>query len=281
MNKVTTLVASVNAVADDIAAMNVQGEVIVANQGSASAFTKDDRPSASIMILSTETRGVGINRNLALLLARTPFVLFADDDMQYEDCYPDMVARAFEEVSDADILVFNLSYRNAGDVNRRRVNNKVKRLHFYNIMNYGAPRIALRLDAQRSSSLWFSTEFGGGAIYGAGEDVLFLLNAIKKGLKAYSYPAQIATTDLADSSWFCGYGEKYFYDKGAQFRAISRFLWPLLTLQLVLRHRETTSLLGLVSSLVWLVRGACRYTKRMSFSEYVASSTQGVSSANE
>lgn len=281
MSEVTTLVASVDADAESIAAMNVQGEVIVANQSSVSSFTERKGPATNIKVISTETKGVGINRNIGLLLAQTPFVLFADDDMEYEDRYPETVASAFKDVPDADILVFNLAYKNAEGVNGRRINHQIQRLHFYNIMNYGAPRIAMRLDSQRRTSLWFSTEFGGGTIYGAGEDVLFLQEAVKRGLKIYSYPAQIATTDLAGSSWFRGYGEKYFYDKGAQFRAISQFFWPLLALQYVLRHREVTSRLGLFNGFLWLMRGARGYTKRLGFSEFVANIKQGVSCADE
>lgn len=281
MNKVTTLVASVDATVDDIIAMNVQGNVIVANQSSTTSFMESNRSSVNIQMFTTKTKGVGVNRNLALLLARTPFVLFADDDMEYENCYPETIARAFEEVPDADILIFNLAYKNAEGINRRRINHKINRLHLYNIMNYGAPRIALRLESQRSSALWFSTEFGGGTTYGAGEDVLFLQEAIRKGLRIYSYPAQIATTDLAGSSWFCGYDKKFFYDKGAQFRAITKCFWFLLALQYVFRHRETTSQLGAFNALLWIERGAFGYVKRAGFSEYVAKSKQGVSGADE
>lgn len=281
MGRVTTLVASVDGSADKIKAMNVQGDIIVANQSMSSSFSKENGTDVNIRFLTTETRGVGINRNLALLLAQTSYVLFADDDMEYEDRYPETIANAFEEVPDADILIFNLAYRNAGGINKRRINNRIKKLHFYNIMNYGAPRVAIRLDSQRSASLWFSTEFGGGATYGAGEDVLFLQDAVKKGLKVYSYPAQIATTDLSDSSWFSGYGEKYFYDKGAQFRALSKLWWPLLAFQYVLRHREVVSQLGMGNSLHWLACGACYYSKRISFSEYVFSLKRGASNADK
>lgn len=270
MGDVTTLVASVGAAVDDIVAMNVQGNVIVANQSSVSSFIEDSGSITDIKMLTTETRGVGVNRNLALLLAQTPFILFADDDMEYEDHYPEMIERAFEEVPDADILILNLGYKNAQEINGRRTNHIIKRLHFYNIMNYGAPRIAMRLNSQRSASLWFSTEFGGGAIYGAGEDVIFLQNAVKRGLRIYSYPKTVATTDLADSTWFRGYNEKFFYDKGAQFKAIWKRLWPLLALQYVFRHKETTEHLGTTSGLRWIVRGAFGYTKRLSYFDYVA-----------
>ena len=52
-----------------------------------------------------------------------------------------------------------------------------------------------------------------------GEDTLFLKELIEKGLKLYKSPIRIASVDMSDSTWFKGYNEKYFKDKGALIEA--------------------------------------------------------------
>ncbi len=51
-------------------------------------------------------------------------------------------------------------------------------------------------------------------MYSWGEDTLFLKELIEKGLKLYKSPIRIASVDMSDSTWFKGYNEKYFKDKG-------------------------------------------------------------------
>ena len=56
--------------------------------------------------------------------------------------------------------------------------------------------------------------FGGGAKYSSGEDSLFIREALRKGLKMYYCPVTIAKVKQEESSWFKGYNDKLFIDKG-------------------------------------------------------------------
>ena len=61
---------------------------------------------------------------------------------------------------------------------------------------------------------------------------------IKKGLKIYTSPIVIAEVDQTSSTWFAGYNHKYFYDKGAVFRALfGRMAW-LYAAQDFVRHTD-------------------------------------------
>ena len=72
----------------------------------------------------------------------------------------------------------------------------------------------MRKSAVDKACLSFSTLYGGGAKYSAGEDSLFIREAFRKGLKMYAAPAVIAEVKQEQSSWFCGYTDKFFIDKG-------------------------------------------------------------------
>ncbi|HAZ18610.1 MAG TPA: hypothetical protein DCY75_00365, partial [Clostridiales bacterium] len=63
-------------------------------------------------------------------------------------------------------------------------------------------------------------------------DTLFLHSCLQKGLKIYAVPDSIATlSDERESTWFRGYNEKYYYDKGVLFAAVSKFWAPFLCVQ--------------------------------------------------
>ena len=96
----------------------------------------------------------------------------------------------------------------------RKENEKFKKVHLWNCMRYGAARVAIRKGAIDKTCLSFSTLFGGGAQYSSGEDSLFIRDAFRKGLRMYTSPIVIAKVKQEESSWFRGYTEKYFIDKG-------------------------------------------------------------------
>ena len=70
------------------------------------------------------------------------------------------------------------------------------------------------------------------------DDNVELKKAKELGLKIYEYPENIADVDYSVSSWFEGYNEKYFHDKGALYYCISNKYSKLLCLQFLLRKRK-------------------------------------------
>jgi hypothetical protein len=98
-------------------------------------------------------------------------------------------------------------------------------------MRYGAARIAVRLSSIRNAGIFFNLNFGGGTIHSHGEDVLFLKDCLKHGLKIYAVPYSIAELiENRDSTWFEGYNKKFFRDHAALFQTISKRFWKCLCL---------------------------------------------------
>ena len=194
--------------------MNLRQNAVIANQCGNWDFTQSQIGDKQIRMLSTDTRGVGINRNLALQLAKADILLFADDDMVYYDGALQGVLDAFRQHPDADVIFFCMDYTRDGEIFEQR-RHKTKRLHSWNCLRYGAARMAIRREAVVRHRLTFSTLFGGGCRYGSGEDTLFILDAVRAGLKLYASEYVIGKCAKDTSSWFSGYHEKYFYDRGA------------------------------------------------------------------
>jgi len=215
MSSVQVLVACMNQTDDSLyKEMNLQTDAILANQCDRFAYESFcERDGSCVELISSADRGVGKNRNKALLYAKGKYLLCADQDMIYVDGYQRIVEDAFCRCPDADIIVFNLKYRNRFTPGRKE-NNTYRRIHIWNCMRYGTARVAMRKSAVDKACLSFSTLYGGGAKYSAGEDSLFIREAFRKGLKMYAAPAVIAEVKQEQSSWFCGYTDKFFIDKG-------------------------------------------------------------------
>lgn len=221
--------------------MNISSDVIVGNQCDHNSVEQFSFRGCRAMYLNFAERGVGLNRNNALMRADGDICLFADDDMVYCDDYVQTVTDAFGKYPDADVLIFNLEE----PVATRYVITEPSRVHYLNYLRYGTARVAVRLDRVRENGIFFNQCFGGGTKRCHGEDNLFLTDCLKKGLKIRAVPVTIARlTEERPSSWNTGYDEKYLRDQGALYRAISRRWWRLLCLQDAVRRRKSYQSVG-------------------------------------
>ena len=215
MSNVQVLVACMHQADDSLyKEMNLQTDAILANQCDEYSYkTYMEADGSKVELISTADRGVGKNRNKALLNASGKFLLCSDQDMVYVDGYEKIVEDAFAMYPKADIIVFNLKYLNRFTPARKE-DKKFKKVHLWNCMRYGTARVAMRKGAIDKACLSFSTLYGGGAKYSSGEDSLFIRDAFRKGLKMYASPIVIAQVKQEESSWFYGYTDKFFVDKG-------------------------------------------------------------------
>ena len=215
MSKVEVLVACMHQKDDSLyTQMNLHSDCVLANQCDEHSYQEYVQEDGSVVkLVSSQDRGVGKNRNKALQYASGEYIMFADEDMIYEDNYVQIVQEAFEKCPKADMIIFKLHYLNRLTFGKAETMT-FKRLHIWNAMRYGTARVAIRKSAVDKSCLCFSTLYGGGAKYSSGEDSLFIREAFRKGLKIYASPMTIAKVKQEASSWFTGFHDKYFTDKG-------------------------------------------------------------------
>lgn len=221
---------------DKINEMNIQSDVVFANQDDDVRYDEIKLGENIAKMITTNTRGVGINRNIALMYATDDYLLFSDDDLKYVDGYAQIVEEAFLKVPKADCIIFNII--TIGSDIKRRKNEKIKRVRWYNALNYGTVRVAVKRNSISRENVTFNTNFGGGTPFSCGEDTLYIVDMLKSKLKLYTYPEVIATVDQRDSTWFKGFNEKYYYDKGVIYASISRFFAKLLCLQNLIRQPD-------------------------------------------
>lgn len=194
--------------------MNIQSDLIIANQSNCYNYEELVDGENTVKMITTATRGVGLNRNIGLQYITADIIVLADEDIVYNDGYVEMVKNAFEQIPNADVLIFQMRFIRDGqvyDIDRH----KTKKLHLWNGLSFGTYQIAIRKEALLRSNLHFTHLFGGGCVYCAGEDSLFLIDCFRRGLSVYSYAALLGDNIRDTSSWFKGFNEKFFYDRGA------------------------------------------------------------------
>ena len=197
--------------------MNIHSDVVFANQCDRTAYDECEFDGHTAKMISTQTRGVGINRNTALMYATAEICLFADDDVKYVDNVEQLVLSEFDAHPDADVFIFNLDTDDTSRPQKKYF--QTKKCSRYCRMPWGGVRIAVRLSSLRKANVWFTTLFGGGCPFPSGEDSLWLTDARRKGLTFYVSKETIGTVSFENSTWFSGYGEKYYRGKGAFYAA--------------------------------------------------------------
>lgn len=215
--------------------MNLSSDVVFANQADRTAFEQVTLHGHCAKMITTETRGVGRNRNLALLYAQGDILLFADDDVRYQDDYVENVQRVYARHPDADMIVFSIEYTKNGTVFPGK-SNRDGRMGLMGSLKNGTCVFSVRRKSLEKANIWFSTLFGCGTEYAHGEDTLFLL-AARRNMRVYGSSYSLGYCAKDASTCFWGYNDRYFYDQGVLYAAaFGRLAYPM-ALQFCIRKR--------------------------------------------
>lgn len=240
--------------------MNIQSDAIVVNQCDKNCIEEFKYKEYLIKWISLKERGVGLSRNTALMRADADIVLFADDDVVYNDGAIDKVISEFGNNPNMDLIVFNLVSQNP---NRpETIVKKPYRLHWYNCLKFGAFRIAIRRQSIIYNNIYFSLLFGGGTVYQAGEDNLFIVTCLRNKLKCFASKIAIGTVEQKESTWFKGYNEKYYYDRGALFYAMFPGFYKFFLIALELKEKKSRSEIKFIKKLQLASKGVKEFKER-------------------
>ncbi len=197
-----------------VGAMGISSDVLFTNQADRMEYSEEHYQNFEARMVTTNTRGVGLNRNLGILHSVGDILLMADDDIIYTSNYYTMVQKEFAAHKDADMILFSMRYtKNGKTVGEKKL--RSGKLHIRDGFSYAGPQIAVRKKSILREGVFFNQLFGGGCVYGSGEDTLFILDCIKKGFRVYTSEFVLCETAKDESTWFRGFDEKYYYDDGA------------------------------------------------------------------
>lgn len=194
--------------------MGVSSDAVLINQSGKEAYEEIPVKNGVVRVFSFDEKGVGKSRNRAIEKSEGEILVFADDDIEYEENYADLIVREFEAHPEAEGLFFNVK---VCPERRTYYNEDFGRVRIYNAGRYPAYSIAIKKSVLERAQIRYSLLFGGGAKYSCGEDSLFISDCIRAGIRMYRTTVcigkEVPRTN-GESTWFKGYNEKFFFDRG-------------------------------------------------------------------
>lgn len=246
--------------------MNIHCNTVFANQAGTVGYDEKQCDGYKLRMITTDTRGVGKNRNIAMLYANADYCLFADDDCRYNDDVEKTVIDEFEAHPDADVFIFHLDTDDK--IRSLEKYKKTKRYSRFGRRPWGCVRVAFKLASAEKANLSFNTLFGGGCIFPSGEDSMWISDAFKKGLRFYVSDKTIGFVSMKSSSWFTGVDGKYYFAKGAHYRhSHKKTIW-IWMIYFALRTVKMTDM-SFGEKIKWMRYGADAYQKFIPYDEYV------------
>jgi glycosyltransferase involved in cell wall biosynthesis len=192
-------------------------DLLIVNQCGSDDFAEyksDSSNGGNIRIFSVNDKGLTKSRNFAIKHSNADVCLLCDDDETFKNGYEKKILSAWKQISDADVIIFGIGNRPS------RLPDKVKRLGYFDLMKVSSWQISFKRKSIVENGLSFDENMGAGTPNGAEEEFKFLTDCRRKGLKIYSCPTVIADVAQEESTWFSGYDEKFFINRGNTTRYI-------------------------------------------------------------
>lgn len=192
----------------------ITGDVLVINQ----CDWDDDRTyptlTGTARILSTKDRGLTKSRNLAIETSEADVCLLCDDDESFVADYEKRILHAYRTVPEADLIIFKMCNQPTP------FRDQIKELRFPWIMSVSSWQISFRRESLIRTGVRFDELLGAGTGNGAEEELKFLMDCRRAGLKIIYVPTQIASVWQTESTWFDGFNRQFFINRGATTRYI-------------------------------------------------------------
>lgn len=217
--------------------MNITSDAVIINQSDECSYQMYKNGDNIIESYTVNERGLSRSRNTALIKSSGDLLCIADDDMVYSDTYETDILDEFDKNPDADAIVFRVVF-----INERQgasYKKKVGKLGRYEYKECSSVEMVVKKDKILANNIWFNALFGAGSKYSCGEDTIFIKEMLDKGLNVYKSDKQIAIVDMSESTWFKGYDERHFKNKGALVACIYKKMWLPVIVLLSLKNSKS------------------------------------------
>lgn len=192
-------------------------------------------------ILPHSTRGLSRNRNFLLDLATAPLALISDDDISYTEEGLRKVIDAFDRNPHADILTFRYEtgkYRKEYPDGGFDLSSPPKGYYLTSF------ELAFRTHPVAGTDVRFNEYFGlGSRCFISGEEILFLHDLLKKGLRGRHIPEIVCVhPDEPTTGRRASDLPLHLAAKGAVVARLHPFTWPLRMVTHLMRSKEIPKL---------------------------------------
>ena len=190
-----------------------------------------------VRVVHLAGKGVAKSRNAAIDNARGEYLVFADDDITFNLDSLTAITAHFEKCDCS--LVLGQAVDPTGTL-RKKYPTEAQWLNRVNSGRAATYEMVIRVPSIKARGIRFDENFGAGATNYLGDEYIFIVDMIKRGLKAHFLPITMAVhpTDSSGSGW--GTRE----DLRARSVIFSRVFGPLavvMRVAFIVRHRDKVS----------------------------------------
>jgi glycosyltransferase involved in cell wall biosynthesis len=215
---------------------NLSHDVIVINQSDVNRENTTEYANRCLFV-DSPSRGLSCSRNLAIQKSKADICIISDDDEVFTDNAQGKIANIYKRHPKADIIIFEV----LNNKRKSRIKNEPHRMSYLEMLRVNSWQITFRRERIIDKDISFDQLMGSGTGNGAGEEVKFLLDAYKKGLRIYYFPYQMAEVAEGEnqSKWFNSFDKNFFFQRGYSTRYMLGLpLSSLYALYYVLSHEE-------------------------------------------
>ena len=167
----------------------------------------------NVKVINSDTKGLAVSRNIAIKNAANTYCLFADDDIIYKHNFYEIIMTEFSNYPKADIITFRMEDKQGNPFkNYTDIRNHNKK----SLRDVNSVVIAFKKDSIVKKNLEFNPLFGLGSIFPTGDEYIFLMECLDKGLNIISSPKIILSHD-SKSSGKMAYTDENIYARAAIF----------------------------------------------------------------
>lgn len=153
--------------------------------------SKELRSRSDLSIEMLDSKGVAKSRNRAIWLARGEYLVFSDDDIEFDIAGLEQAIKFLDDNPKYSLLL-GQAKEPSGKL-RKRYPSKIQELNRFNSARAATYEMIIRVDAVRQVGVRFDENFGAGAENYLGDEYIFIVDLIKAGLRAVFAPVTIAT----------------------------------------------------------------------------------------
>lgn len=236
--------------------MNLQTDAVIANQADCYGYEETKKDGKSIKFITTNTRGLSFNRNIALTYSTADIIVFADDDQRFIDGYEKIILDAFNDNPDADAIKFyNESANPERPLSFKRPKSFCKATK-KSLMSAGVNGLAIKREFLLKNNIFFNINVGSGTEIFCGEDSVFYNELIKRKATMYLSPVLLSYINQQESSWFKGYTQQFFNSCGYVYALVYGELAPLVIVRRAIKTRKRKGCdVSIVSMIKLMLKG--------------------------
>ena len=198
-------------------------------------------PSRSdVRAIQLESIGVAKSRNEAIEQAKGTYLIFADDDIEFNAKGLEAVLDHFKVCDCALVLGQAVDEKN---VLRKNYPTQIQKLNRFNSARAATYEMVIDVKKVRESNLKFDENFGAGVTNYLGDEYIFIADLLRSGSRAHFLPATLAThpTDSSGSGWGTS------RDLAVRSKIFTRvFGWyaPIVRILFISKHRDKVQGIG-------------------------------------